>query len=236
MKIFISFALSIFYVCTLFAQDVNSKYCLDFFVQPNVDYLIEKPDNSVFMQPSFYKFGINLGVLINYSLTDKFYFGSGFRYINRGYIFSLNKDQLTYSDNNDIPKKLTDSYNYNYFSIPFKFSYSLFNISKVKISPSIGLGFDYLFNIKTSSIIIFDTHTDNQSTNISVTGNINRISLSGLVGIDFSYQIKEKLYFLISPNYDMMLTPLQKSGLFTQYFYRTYFWNLGCSFCIRKTI
>ncbi len=221
-----------------FSQNEKSKYSFDLYFQPNSDFLIIRPNNPNFIEPLSYKFGVDLGFIINYSISDRFQASTGLTYINRGDLMVIKKSQIVFlgSDNPFMGFEENKNWsNYNYFSIPFKIGYLMVSVKNIEISPFIGFGVDYLFNIKSTSKTIFDTVTNNKSVNIPIDNSeLNRLSLSGFIGIDFLYQIKNKLILFVSPNYDMMLTPLQKDT--NSPLFKTYFWNVGCRFGIRKLI
>ena len=216
----------------LFSQDESSKLSLDFYVQPNMDKKVDVLPNSNLQYYSG-KFGIDCGVLINYSISDRFKLGTGITYINRGFTLPLGTNAADINPSYTNIKSGDIYFNENYFSIPLKMGYTLLDYHKFEISPIIGIGLDYLFNLHTRVVENYESKTETQILNPTIDGKTQRFIISGFCGLDLLYQLKDKLDLLVSPNFNSMILPLKYESNST---FKYYYWNLGCRFGLRKRI
>jgi hypothetical protein len=216
----------------LLSQDESTKLSLDFYVQPNIDKKVDVLPNSDLQYYSG-KFGIDCGVLINYSISDRFKLGAGITYINRGFTLPIKTNFIYYDPNNTNIKSGDIYYNENYFSIPLKIGYALLDYHKFEISPIIGIGLDYLFNLHNSAVEVYESKTVYKTVNPKIDSKSQRFVFSGFCGVDMLYHLNNKIDLLVSPNFNSMILPLKYE--FNSNF-KYYYWNLGCRFGLRKII
>ena len=154
-------------------------------------------------------FGFGLSLGINYKLTDKSSFKSGFGYKN-----IREKLELTlpiaryeisgiiipvYSSDNEVTKQFNS---YHYLTIPIDFQYKLFTMDKMSLGFIVGSDFDLLIGNKLTN------HTDSYQTDPKYEfSKISKIAINIKGGLILDYKIQENLSIYIQPEFARYITP-----------------------------
>lgn len=98
------------------------------------------------------------------------------------------------------------TYEYNYLSVPISLRHKLFEFNNIGVFPLIGVSFDFLLNKKVDN--------SSEQTEMQVVSKFDNrnhefkgISSAVSVGLEFNYNISDKLELYISPNVKQYILP-----------------------------
>jgi hypothetical protein len=142
------------------------------------------------------KFGFTTGINVCYYFNEKLSIESGIFYSNKGYKTIPIKTYLIDVSGNSRYVNASFISSYTYLDFPFKANYTFF---KKRFKMVVGIG--GTLNVLLNSTFTSDPKEAIESVIVLSQNVPNKINLSPTISVGLQYQLNEKMYLRIEPNY-----------------------------------
>lgn len=224
-------------------QKQKKKYdkYLQFYISPSIAYnnfantniafdMLQERGNLVFGGAALYKFGISKKVTIGVGLGyNKLKFSLSStpltfnRFISTPYIFNTGIGEIPVDatimrdgfnpPSPTFPTQFKINYNYSYslqfITMPLEISYKLID-NKIGLSIGTGITPQFLMSQNATLNLLKEKNINTIQNN---SFDLNKLSLSGNLGLSLSFQSKQKWNLFIAPNYQFLLGSLTKAAV-----------------------
>lgn len=156
-----------------------------------------------------YQTGLSTGLTYELFFKKHFSFGLDFIYNERGYIETTNYP-IDIIESTLAYRKISESYNYNYFSVPIKVGYTFGK--KIFGFVNLGICTSFLLNAKASAIYYDKNGNNAGSETKDFTERVSKVDLAILSELGFGYKLKNKYCFYTSVSNQSSLSPIYKTA------------------------
>jgi len=170
--------------------------------------------NSSLFEDTEVRVGLNIGITYEYCISNNLSLSAEMLYAQRGF----RDDFFARDDQNNDLGTITSDFNYDYISIPLKFSYS--GISKTYGFISAGLIPAFIVDAKSTTPVYNGSGFDNET--VDIKDNVTKFDISGMLEFGGGYRFTERFIGFISVAGQISFTQLSNDEYFNEQTMRHY--------------
>ncbi|MBN1183966.1 MAG: outer membrane beta-barrel protein [Bacteroidales bacterium] len=152
--------------------------------------------------------GYSFGLGLQYFVFNKAFLNSGLSYISQGYMLKYN---LIVMDPGDPAIPRESNLQVSFLNIPVTFGYTIVDVEKFRINPSVGI--DFTFRIGDNESTVYEDDSERESDYLSQDLSNTLIILK--VSVGFEYHLNERYKISFTPYFGKGLNKLDAESMKT---------------------